>query len=384
MPRGGPSRPSKFSVNGMDRTRYSRRSPSEELPVLHIIQFSYRTSVAIAAFRGVWSLNVEKSKFADRPKPKMQQLNWTERGWAFAMVRADGGLYADASVIDRDCKMIGVESDYSCEVNVVTHRHVRFMFKHGPLILRSVEIKLLENSTLEMTHTVTPAAGKPYVEKMIWERAVQEQPKASSGASAEAELRTVMAERLKASIEGDTEKIASSLADEYLQTDISGYVQDKTTWLNEYFKPLAELIKAGKFRWEVFEQKDVQIRMYGDCAVVIGKIEAKGSGARPTPQHTWVADPKASFSRTLSFTHAYLKRNWKWLLADLHNAVPLPPPPPAKPRRSLPFKLGFRDREIGLSPRRPASSGQPSHTICRNGRYEPSSGSGIHESALGR
>lgn len=152
----------------------------------------------------------------------------------------------------------------------------------------------------------------------------------ATDSSAEAGLHAVMAERRKASLEGDSEKVASSLADEYLQTDISGYVQDKTTWLNEYFKPLAELIKAGKFRWEVYEQKDVQLRLYGDCAVVIGRLEAKGSGAKPTPQHTWVADPNASFSGTLRFTHIYIKRNGKWLLAVLHNAVPLPPPAPAK------------------------------------------------------
>ena len=54
-----------------------------------------------------------------------------------------------------------------------------------------------------------------------------------STANAVVELRTVMAERLKASMAGDTEKIASSLADEYLQTDIRGYVQDKNAWLNE-------------------------------------------------------------------------------------------------------------------------------------------------------
>jgi Domain of unknown function (DUF4440) len=90
--------------------------------------------------------------------------------------------------------------------------------------------------------------------------------------SSEAELRAAMAERLKASIDGDTEKIASSLADEYLQTDIYGYVQDKNAWLNEYFKPLASLIKAGKFHWEVYEQKDVQLHIFGDAAVVIGSL----------------------------------------------------------------------------------------------------------------
>jgi hypothetical protein len=54
-------------------------------------------------------------------------------------------------------------------------------------------------------------------------------------------------------------------------------------------------------------------------------LELKGSGARPTPQHTWVADPDAHVSLTLRFTRVYIKRNGKWLLAALHNAVPLPP-----------------------------------------------------------
>jgi hypothetical protein len=63
--------------------------------------------------------------------------------------------------------------------------------------------------------------------------------------SSEAELRAAMAECRNAALEGDLGKIAGCLADEYLQTDIAGYVQDKTAWLNEYAKPLAALIKAG-------------------------------------------------------------------------------------------------------------------------------------------
>ena len=69
-----------------------------------------------------------------------------------------------------------------------------------------------------------------------------------------------MAERRRASIEGDVEAIASSMTDDYLQTDIYGNRQDKTAWLNEYFKPLAELIKTGKFHWDVYEQKELQFR----------------------------------------------------------------------------------------------------------------------------
>jgi hypothetical protein len=150
--------------------------------------------------------------------------------------------------------------------------------------------------------------------------------------SSDAELRAVMAERHKASLEGDTEKIAASIADDYLQTDISGFVQDKNTWLKQYFIPLAELIKAHQFRWDIYDEKDVQIRIHGDSAVVIGTLEAKGSGARmDMQQHTWVADPTSSFSGKLRFTRVYVKQNGKWLIAALHNSVPFSSPAPKQP-----------------------------------------------------
>ena len=142
--------------------------------------------------------------------------------------------------------------------------------------------------------------------------------------SAESEIRSVMTQIRTASLEGDADRVAGLMTDEYVQTDISGHVQDKRTWFKEYFNPLAELIKAGKFRWEVYDRKDVQFRIYGDSAVVIGDLEAKGRGAKWVPQnHTWEADPSASFSGTLRFTHVYVKRNGRWLLAALHNAIPL-------------------------------------------------------------
>ena len=150
--------------------------------------------------------------------------------------------------------------------------------------------------------------------------------------SAEAELRAVMAERHKASLEGDSEKIAASITDDYLQTDISGFVQNKDTWLKQYFIPLAELIKAHKFRWEVYDEKDVQIRIHGDTAIVIGTLEAKGSGARwDIQQHTWVADTNASFSGKLHFTRVYVRQNGKWMIAALHNSIT--PPAPAPPQK---------------------------------------------------
>ena len=140
------------------------------------------------------------------------------------------------------------------------------------------------------------------------------------------ELRALMAERVRASVAGDTEIIVRSMTDDYMQTDISGYVQDKAAWLKEYFVPLAALIHAGKFHWERYEQQDLKFRMFGDTAVVMGQLSLKGIGAKWASQlHTWQADPNASFSGTLHFTHIYIKRDGRWQLAALQNAVsPLP------------------------------------------------------------
>jgi ketosteroid isomerase-like protein len=98
--------------------------------------------------------------------------------------------------------------------------------------------------------------------------------------SAEADLRATIAELRTASVEGDTQKVVASMTDDYLQTDISGLVQNKDTWLKNYFIPVADLIKAGKFRWESYDLKDVEIRIHGDTGIVVGALEAKGSGAR--------------------------------------------------------------------------------------------------------
>ena len=182
------------------------------------------------------------------------------------------------------------------------------------------------------THT-RAAVWKQYLEELMNRsadahrptRVAEETMKSSNAATAEAELQAVENERHKASVEGDSDKIASIMTDDYLQTDIYGHVQNKATWLDEYFKPLAQLIKAGKFRWEVFEEKDAQFRVHGDNAIVVGDLELKGVGARLNRErHTWEADPNASFGGTLRFTHVYVRRDGRWLLAALHNSVPHP------------------------------------------------------------
>ena len=119
---------------------------------------------------GFWTLNVDKSDFSGRPKPKMGLVNWGEHGWTFAIVTPDGHLYADSVGTDGGCTLIGVFPDFSCSVEMVTPRHLRLTMKQAGTVRRVGDIELLDDGTTQTIHRVTPPSGAPYVEKTIWEK----------------------------------------------------------------------------------------------------------------------------------------------------------------------------------------------------------------------
>ena len=138
-------------------------------------------------------------------------------------------------------------------------------------------------------------------------------------------LRVAIAERQRANLEGDTRQIETLTAPEYVQTDIGGRVQGRSEWLASYFYPLAEMIKKGEFRWTVWEESDVQTRVFGDTVVVVGKLRLQGEGATFVPGRDWVKSPGSKLGpATMAFTRVWVKRDGKWLLAAIHNALPPP------------------------------------------------------------
>ena len=146
----------------------------------------------------------------------------------------------------------------------------------------------------------------------------------SAQSSAQAEVLAGLAERDKAFVAGDETKLAQLMSEDYLQTDVSGHVQDKQAWLKEYFGPLAPLLKSGKTQLATFDRSDIVVRDFGDTVVVAGKQTFKFAGVNP-----W--DPKVTFQpgppRVLRFTQVWIKRSGAWKLAVVHNAIPTEPPP---------------------------------------------------------
>ena len=118
---------------------------------------------------------------------------------------------------------------------------------------------------------------------------------------------------------GDVETVKRMTRDDYLQTDVNGYVQDKTTWLAEYYMPIAAKIKGG-LKLDEPPSSDVQIRRYGNVAVRIGRTALKSNvvSGRSSPVD-------------LRFTQVWVKSNGEWQRAAFQNAwLTSPAPPSAK------------------------------------------------------
>ena len=142
---------------------------------------------------------------------------------------------------------------------------------------------------------------------------------AAGQSSAKAEVLAALAERDKSFVTGDETKVAQLMSEDYLQTDVSGHVQDKQAWLNEYYRPLALLLKSGETQCATFDRGNIVVRDLGDTVVVAGEQTFKYAGVNP-----W--NPKVTFQpgppRVLRFTHVWIKRDGAWKLAVVHNAIP--------------------------------------------------------------
>ncbi len=145
---------------------------------------------------------------------------------------------------------------------------------------------------------------------------------AAGQSSAKAEVLAALAERDKAFVAGDETKVAEFMSEDYLQTDVSGNIQDKQAWLNEYYRPMAPLLKSGKTRFATFDRSDIVVRDFGDTIVVAGQGTLKSVGVNSwNPNATNLPGPP----RAYRFTHVWIKRGGAWKLAVIHNAIPAEP-----------------------------------------------------------
>ena len=108
----------------------------------------------------------------------------------------------------------------------------------------------------------------------------------------------------------DLESMQSLLAEDDLQTDFKGVVDDKTSWL-QGFKQVAANVRSGVSRWEISFDDEI-VRAYGNAAVVTGRGTFKG------------VRKGAPVNHVIRFTTMWVMRGGAWQLVS-YQATPIEP-----------------------------------------------------------
>jgi ketosteroid isomerase-like protein len=119
--------------------------------------------------------------------------------------------------------------------------------------------------------------------------------------TAEQELISVEHQWKQAVVDRDRAALEQFYADEYISTDSEGLVWTKGQDI--------EIDTAGASRLTSFKFEDLKLQVYGDVAVVTGRLFTEGFVA---------GAPSQNLSR---FTDVFVKRDGRWRCVATHNTV---------------------------------------------------------------
>ena len=118
-------------------------------------------------------------------------------------------------------------------------------------------------------------------------------------ASDKAELMRIEKTSGEALIRNDVEAFGSVLAADWKIVTTAGTLMTRAE--------LLETMKSGKLKFESYEVDQLDVRVYGDAAVVVGVDKAEGS---------WEGDP---FTLKERFTDVFIRKDGKWLCVSSHS-----------------------------------------------------------------
>jgi ketosteroid isomerase-like protein len=120
------------------------------------------------------------------------------------------------------------------------------------------------------------------------------------------ELREAIEDWAAAEQRGDAASLEGALAEDFIGIGPRGFLLTKDQWLERH--------ESGKLRYRSLGLDEVQVRLYGDAAVVTGRQSAEGKYED--------FDLRDRFRATLVF----VKQRERWMLAGLHLS-PIAGPP---------------------------------------------------------
>jgi ketosteroid isomerase-like protein len=117
-------------------------------------------------------------------------------------------------------------------------------------------------------------------------------PARGQGAAVEDQIKKMEKDRAAAVVKGDVATLQGLTSDDYIFINAYGQLSDKATTMNG--------IKTGNIKLTSNEVSDLNVRVYGNTAVVTGKANSKGTiGGR-------------EMKGPVMFTRVYVKNNGKW------------------------------------------------------------------------
>lgn len=120
---------------------------------------------------------------------------------------------------------------------------------------------------------------------------------ANPAPSAEEEIRSLENERNVAILNGDAAALDRMTADDYTFITLRGELRTKSEIVKGF--------RSGSFKYESRQISDLNIRVYGNTAVVTGRSNQKG------------VENGKDYSGDYRFTRMYVRQNGRWLTVAL-------------------------------------------------------------------
>ena len=115
--------------------------------------------------------------------------------------------------------------------------------------------------------------------------------------TAQEEIKQIERERNEALLKGDAATLDRMTSDDYTFINQRGELRTKTEILTGF--------KSGTFKYDARQISDLEVRVYGDSAVVTGRAMQKG------------VENSKDYSRENRFTRVYVKQKGRWVSVAL-------------------------------------------------------------------
>ena len=109
---------------------------------------------------------------------------------------------------------------------------------------------------------------------------------------------------------GDVDVLDSMATKDFILVGPLGFLLDKTQWLDRY--------RSGDFVTSALDWRDTQVRVFGDCAIVVGIHDQEASYRGQANDGQFRA------------THILVREGDPWRLAGIHMSPITAPPTPGR------------------------------------------------------